>query len=76
MKDLNESSKSVYTENWIKQEFTQLKQLNNRLIDEKWRLEEELRVIKQKEKIQSLLLQSSPSGTKSQGSKNIIWCSI
>jgi len=50
---------STFKVNCAKQEFDQLKKLNNMLIDEKWRLEEELRISKQRERVQAIFFTST-----------------
>lgn len=66
-KDSNKSSMRMNKDNWIQQELSQLKHLNKKLIDEQWRLEDEINLIKQKERVQTLILESYPLGTQSHG---------
>lgn len=51
----------------VKKEITQLKDLNKRLIDNQCRLEEELLMLKQKDTVQNMLLEISPTSPNSKG---------
>ncbi|CAI2381596.1 unnamed protein product [Moneuplotes crassus] len=72
LKNSKDSDKFAITElnkSCAQKEISQLKKLNKKLVDEKCRLEEELLMLRQKETVQSMLLQINPKINSSKDSE-------
>lgn len=61
---------STYDPACLKQENQQLKELNKKLVDQKCQLEEELRILKHKERVNNLLLENTDPNNKTIGKSN------